>query len=80
MTVTKTAPAQARSAAFGWIGYVFGSFGIPAALPPDQLLFAGYDPGSFYDESIAPNGNPRSCAARMYEQLAMARGLGSHSI
>ncbi len=38
--------------------------------PSDQLLFTGYDPGSFYDELIAPNGQPRPCAAAMYEQLA----------
>jgi uncharacterized circularly permuted ATP-grasp superfamily protein len=36
----------------------------------DQLLFAGYDPGSFYDELIAPNGEPRPWAAAMYQQLA----------
>ena len=36
----------------------------------DQLLFTGYDPGSFYDELIAPSGQPRTCAAGMYEQLA----------
>src|SRR3984957_15873487 len=40
------------------------------AFPSDQLLFTGYDPGSFYDELIAPNGQPRSCAAPMYEMLA----------
>ena len=38
--------------------------------PSDQLLFTGYDPGSFYDELIAPNGEPRPCAAGMYDQLA----------
>ena len=38
--------------------------------PSNKLLFEGYDPGSFYDELIAPNGNPRPCAAAMYEQLA----------
>ena len=38
--------------------------------PSDQLLFTGYDPGSFYDELIAPNGLPRPCAAPMYEKLA----------
>ena len=38
--------------------------------PSDQLLFTGYDPGSFYDEVIAPNGEPRPCAAGMYDQLA----------
>ena len=38
--------------------------------PSDQLLFTGYDPGSFYDELIAPSGQPRACAAGMYEQLA----------
>jgi len=36
----------------------------------DQELFAGYDPGSFYDELIAPNGEPRPWAAAMYHQLA----------
>jgi uncharacterized circularly permuted ATP-grasp superfamily protein len=44
--------------------------------PSDQLLFAGYEPGSFYDELIAPNGEPRPCAAAMYHQLAsMPRGV-----
>src|ERR1700693_4458605 len=38
--------------------------------PSDQLLFTGYDPGSFYDELIAPNGAPGPCAAGMYDQLA----------
>ena len=38
--------------------------------PSDQLLFTGYDPGAFYDELIAPNGEPRPCAAGMYDQLA----------
>ena len=42
----------------------------PSVHPPEQLLFSGYDPGSFYDELIAPNREPRPCAARMYEQLA----------
>ena len=37
---------------------------------PNQLLFSGYDPGAFYDELIAPNGQPRPCAAAMYENLA----------
>lgn len=38
--------------------------------PSSQLLFTGYDPGSFYDELIAPNGEPRAFAAAMYEKLA----------
>jgi uncharacterized circularly permuted ATP-grasp superfamily protein len=42
----------------------------PSPFPSDQLLFAGYDPGSFYDELIAPNGEPRPCAAAMYESFA----------
>src|SRR5215472_10703365 len=42
----------------------------PSGRPRDQLLFTGYDPGSFYDELIAPNGEPRPFAAAMYEQLA----------
>jgi uncharacterized circularly permuted ATP-grasp superfamily protein len=33
-------------------------------------LFSGYDPGSFYDEMMAPNGQPRPGAAPMFEQLA----------
>src|SRR5882757_6918483 len=40
------------------------------AHPPSKLLFSGYDPGSFYDELIAPNGQPRPCAAAIYESLA----------
>src|ERR1700686_1109452 len=36
----------------------------------DQLLFSGYDPGSFYDELVSPNGEPRAFAAPMYEKLA----------
>ncbi len=36
----------------------------------DRFLFSGYDPGSFYDELIAPNGHPRPCAITMYENLA----------
>ena len=36
----------------------------------NQLLFSGYDPGSFYDELIAPNGLPRPCAAAMYDNLS----------
>ena len=36
----------------------------------DQLLFTGYDPGPFYDELIAPNGEPRPWAAAMFEKLA----------
>src|SRR5579863_4109565 len=42
----------------------------PSGFPSDQLLFNGYAPGSFYDELIAPDGQPRPCAAGMYEQLA----------
>jgi uncharacterized circularly permuted ATP-grasp superfamily protein len=38
--------------------------------PLDQLLFTGYDPGTFYDELIAPDGNPRACAAAIFENLA----------
>ncbi|HKD10191.1 MAG TPA: circularly permuted type 2 ATP-grasp protein [Bryobacteraceae bacterium] len=37
---------------------------------PERFLFSGYDPGSFYDELIAPNGVPRPCAATIYESLA----------
>jgi uncharacterized circularly permuted ATP-grasp superfamily protein len=33
-------------------------------------LFSGYDPGSFYDEMIAPNGEPRPWAAPMFEKFA----------
>ncbi len=36
----------------------------------NQLLFSGYEPGSFYDELIAPNGQPRPCAVAMYDNLA----------
>src|SRR5580658_5529807 len=39
-------------------------------LPADQSLFAGYEPGSFYDEMLAPNGQPRPWAAPMYHKLA----------
>jgi len=35
-----------------------------------HLLFSGYDPGQFYDELIAPNGQPRPFAAAMHEMLA----------
>ncbi|MDE3197672.1 MAG: circularly permuted type 2 ATP-grasp protein, partial [Acidobacteriota bacterium] len=42
----------------------------PTAHSKNDFLFAGYDPGSFYDELIAPNGQPRPCAATMYENLA----------
>ena len=38
--------------------------------PPNHLLFEGYDPGSFYDELIAPDGRPRPGAAPMYQMLA----------
>ena len=48
----------------------------PTIFPSDQLLFQGYEPGSFYDEVIAPNGLPRPCAAAMYESFAsMPLGL-----
>src|SRR6201986_2871541 len=40
------------------------------AHPSDQLLFTGYDPGSFYDELIAPKGEPRPWAAAMYSKLS----------
>jgi uncharacterized circularly permuted ATP-grasp superfamily protein len=43
---------------------------VASAHTSDQLLFTGYDPGSFYDELIAPNGMPRPHAAPMYEKLA----------
>jgi uncharacterized circularly permuted ATP-grasp superfamily protein len=43
---------------------------VAAVHPPDQPLFAGYDPGGFYDELIGPNGQPRPCAAAIYEKLA----------
>jgi len=36
----------------------------------NQLLFSGYDPGSFYDELIGPNGMPRPCAVAMYDNLS----------
>src|SRR5271170_5517235 len=36
----------------------------------NQLLFTGYDPGSFYDELIGPNGQPRPCAVAMYDTLS----------
>src|SRR5271165_420724 len=36
----------------------------------NQYLFSGYDPGSFYDELIAPNGQPRPCATAMYDNFA----------
>src|SRR5271170_8023060 len=36
----------------------------------DPLLFTNYDPGSFYDELVAPNGEPRPWAAAMFEKLA----------
>lgn len=42
----------------------------PEPTPPEKLLFDGYDPGSFYDEMIAPDGQPRPCAAPMYHKLA----------
>ncbi|MDQ1471963.1 MAG: hypothetical protein QOJ99_3443, partial [Bryobacterales bacterium] len=42
----------------------------PLAHPGNQLLFAGYDPGAFYDEMVMPNGVARPCAAPMYEKLA----------
>src|ERR1700689_3303829 len=45
-------------------------FSVATVFPPDQLLFTGYDPGSFYDELFAPSGQPRAFAAGMYEQLA----------
>jgi uncharacterized circularly permuted ATP-grasp superfamily protein len=35
-----------------------------------QNLFDGYEPGSFYDELIAPDGTARACAAPMYNKLA----------
>jgi uncharacterized circularly permuted ATP-grasp superfamily protein len=41
-----------------------------SAFPLDQLLFRGYDPGSFYDELIGPNGQPRPFAEAMYDILA----------
>jgi uncharacterized circularly permuted ATP-grasp superfamily protein len=43
---------------------------VSAHHPLDQLLFTGYDPGTFYDELIAPDGTPRACAAAMVENLA----------
>ena len=36
----------------------------------DQLLFTDYEPGPFYDELIAPGGEPRPWAAAMVEKLA----------
>jgi uncharacterized circularly permuted ATP-grasp superfamily protein len=35
-----------------------------------QYLFSGYDPGSFYDEMVGPNGEPRPWAVPMFEKLA----------
>jgi uncharacterized circularly permuted ATP-grasp superfamily protein len=42
----------------------------PILHPGNQLLFNGYDPGSFYDEMVAPGGQPRPSSAPMYEKLA----------
>src|SRR6195952_2645884 len=42
----------------------------PLAHPGNQLLFAGYDPGNFYDELIGSNGLPRPGAGPMYDKLA----------
>ena len=39
-------------------------------LPANQMLFDGYDPGPFYDELVGPDGNPRPCAAPMFDKLA----------
>jgi uncharacterized circularly permuted ATP-grasp superfamily protein len=33
-------------------------------------LFSGYDPGTFYDEMVAPSGQPRPGSAAMFEKLA----------
>ena len=38
--------------------------------PSAKLLFEGYQPGSFYDEMIAPNGEPRAGSRAMYEKLS----------
>jgi uncharacterized circularly permuted ATP-grasp superfamily protein len=43
---------------------------VPHQFPADQMLFDGYNPGSFYDELMSPDGKPRPCAAAMYEKLA----------
>jgi uncharacterized circularly permuted ATP-grasp superfamily protein len=40
------------------------------ALPGTKLLFDGYDPGTFYDEMVLPNGVARSWAKPMYDKLA----------
>jgi uncharacterized circularly permuted ATP-grasp superfamily protein len=42
----------------------------PLAHPGNQLLFAGYEPGAFYDEMVMPNGVARPGAAPMYDKLA----------
>ena len=46
---------------------------VGAHIPPaigGTRLFEGYDPGSFYDELVAPDGTPRPAAAAMHEILA----------
>lgn len=42
----------------------------PTTHKPDKLLFEQYDPGPFYDEMIAPNGEPRPSAQAMYDKLS----------
>ena len=42
----------------------------PTTYPPGKLLFEGYDPGSFYDEMVGPNCQPRPWAQPMYDKLA----------
>ena len=43
----------------------------PSDRSPDQLLFTGYDPGQFYDELIAPNGEPRPFAAAILQKNSL---------
>jgi uncharacterized circularly permuted ATP-grasp superfamily protein len=40
------------------------------AYPQNRLLFEGYDPGTFHDELIAPNGDPRPWARPIHDALS----------
>ncbi len=42
----------------------------PAPDPGSSTLFQNYDPAPFFDELVAPDGQPRPCAKPMYEKLA----------
>jgi uncharacterized circularly permuted ATP-grasp superfamily protein len=42
----------------------------PQTYTGNHVLFSGYDPGSFYDELIGPNGLPRPHARAIYDTLA----------